>query len=152
MKVRFKRFSTRARLSQKLTTGSTCYDLFAARCIALEPGTTRSVETDIGFCFSNKYVAKIYPRSSVSLTSDFLGGGLVDSNYRGNVRVIVHNLPKNRVEFNTGDRIAQVLSQKKIFQVLLKSPKFIEVANFNNYITREILKDLGQLAFKNGSK
>ena len=97
-------------------------------------------------------MAKIYPRSSVSLTSDFLGGGLVDSNYRGNVRVIVHNLPKNRVEFNTGDRIAQVLSQKKKFQVLLKSPKFIEVANFNNYITREILKDLGQLAFKNGSK
>ena len=152
MKVRFKRFSTRARVSQKLTTGSTCYDLFAARCVALEPGATRSRETFIGFCFSNKYVAKIYSRSSVSLTSDFLGGGLVDSNYRGNVRVIVHNLSKNRVDFNTGDRIAQVLSQKKIFQVLLNSSKFIKVANFNNYIKIEILKDLGQLAFKNGSK
>ena len=94
MQVRFKRFSTRARVPQKSTIGSACYDLFVARCIVLDPGATRSVETDIGFCFSDKYLAKIYPCPSVSLKSVFLGGGIVDSNYRRNLRVILHNLPK----------------------------------------------------------
>ena len=97
MKVRFKRFSTRARVPRKSTIGSACYDLFAAKCAVLEPGATRFVETDIGFCFSEKYVAKIYPRSSMSLKSIFLGGGILDSDYRGNVRVIIHNLSSNRI-------------------------------------------------------
>lgn len=48
----------------------------------LEPGSTRSVETDIDFCFSDKYVCKIYPRSSISVQSVLVGGGMTDS---GNV-------------------------------------------------------------------
>ena len=58
MKVRFKRFSTRARIPQKSTIGSTCCNLFAARCDVLEPGATRSIETNAGFCFSERYLAK----------------------------------------------------------------------------------------------
>ena len=77
----------------------------------LELSATRSVETDIGFCFSEKHVAKIYLRSSMSLKSIFLGGGILDSAYRGNVRVILHNLSNNRIEINAGDCIAQVLFQ-----------------------------------------
>ena len=48
MKFGFKRFSTRARVPQKSTTRSCC-DLFAARCVVLEPGATRSIETDVVF-------------------------------------------------------------------------------------------------------
>ena len=54
MKVSFRPYSARARCPQKPTVGSACYDLFVARNVVLEPGSTRSVETDIGFCFSNK--------------------------------------------------------------------------------------------------
>ena len=113
MKVRFKRFSTCTRIPQKSTIRSACYDLFAARCAALEPGATRSIETDIGFCFSEKYVGKIYPRSSLSLESIVLGGRIIDSDYRGNVRVILHSFSNKRVEFNTSDRIAQIFFEKK---------------------------------------
>ena len=113
MKVRFKRFSTRGRCPQKSAVGSTYYDLFVARNVVLEAGSTRSVETDIGFCVFNKYVAKIYPCSSVSLRSLLVGGGIINSDFRGNVRVILCNFSTNRVEFITGDRNAQVVSQKK---------------------------------------
>ena len=58
MKVQFKRFSTGARVPRKPLIGSACYDLFAAKCAVLEPGATKYVEMDIGFCFSEKYVAK----------------------------------------------------------------------------------------------
>ena len=103
MKVKIKRFLSRSRISQKATIGSACYDLFAAKSVVLEPNTTISVKTDLGFCFSKKCVAKIFPRSSLSLRSIHVGGGIVDADYTVNMRVTLTNRSNNRVEFNTGD-------------------------------------------------
>ena len=91
MKVKLKRFSSRARVPQKAAIGSACYNLFAAKCVVLETNSTRYVETDLGLCFSKKYMARIHLRSSLSLQSIFVGGGVVDSDYRGNVMVIMTN-------------------------------------------------------------
>ena len=129
MKVRLKMFNRCTHVPQKSSIGSACYDLFAAKCAVLEFGATRSVETDIGFCFSEKYAAKIYPCSSMSLKSIFLAAGILNSDYRGNVRVILHNLSNNKIEINVGVCIAQVLFQKK------KSLRFIEVLRFDNFTT-----------------
>ena len=74
MRVKFKRFSSQAKIPQK---GSACYDLFAAKSVVLEPNATRSVETDLVFCFPKNYVAKIFPRSSLSLRSIHVGGRIV---------------------------------------------------------------------------
>ena len=125
MKVKFKRFSSHARIPEKATIGSACYDLFAARCVTLEPNAIRSIETDLGFFFSKKYMARIYPRSCLSLQSIFLGGGEVDVDYRGNVLVILTNLSDRTKEIETGDRIAQVLFVSK------KEVEFEEVATFD---------------------
>ena len=105
MKVRLKRFSSSARFSQKSTVGSAAYNLFAGRTVVL----------DIGFCFSNTYVTKIYPLSSIFLCSIRFRGGITDSDFRGYVRAILHNFFQNRVEFSTGDRVAQFLFQKTVF-------------------------------------
>ena len=137
MKVRFKRISTRARCPQKSAVGSAYYDLFGARNIVLEPGSTRSVEIEIDFFFSNKYVSNIHPRSRVSLRSILVGGGIIDSDFRGNVRVILHNFSTNRLEFSTGDRIAQVLLQNK------ESSRLIEVEIFDNFVTDRNTKGFG---------
>ena len=59
MKVKFKRFSSHARDPEKETLGSACFDIFSARCVTLEPGVTRSIETDIGLKFSKKYLARL---------------------------------------------------------------------------------------------
>ena len=42
-----------------------------------------------------------------------MGDGIKDSDFSGNVRVIFQNFSQDRVEFNTGGRIALVLFQKK---------------------------------------
>ena len=137
MKIKFKRFSSPARIPQKARRGSACCDLFAARCVVLEPNTTRSVETDLGFCFSKKYVAKIYTGSSLPLRSIHLGGGIVDSDYRENVRVILTNLSDRRVKFNAGDRIAQVLFENK------EKVDFFEVSSFDDCFTERGTGGLG---------
>ena len=123
------RFSSRAKIPQKAVIGSACYDLFPAKSAVLVPNATRSVETDLGFCFPKKYVAKIFPRSILSLQSIHVGGRIVDVDYSGNIRVIFTNLSNNRVEFNDGDRIAQVVFQKK------KDIIFEEVLSFDDHTT-----------------
>ena len=70
-------------------------------------------------------MAKIYPKSSLSLQSIFLGSGVVDSDYRGNVRVILTTLSNRTNRAETGDRIAQVLFVRK------EEPEFEEVENFD---------------------
>ena len=110
---------------------------FAARCVMLEPNSTRSVETDPGFCFSKKYMTRIYPRSSLSLKLILIGGGVVDSDYRGNVRVIMTNLSDRAIEFETGDRIAQVIFIKK------EGVEFEEFSNFDDFQTDRGSKGFG---------
>lgn len=47
MKVNFKRFCSDARVPEKATPGSACYDVFFARNVILEPNATKSAETDM---------------------------------------------------------------------------------------------------------
>ena len=61
MKVKFKKFSCRARLPTLAAPGSACFDVYSLRCITLEPDVTRSIETDLGMKFAKKYIARIYP-------------------------------------------------------------------------------------------
>ena len=117
--------------------GSVFYDLFAARNVVLEPGSTRLVETDFSFCFFNKYVAKIYNRSNVFLKSVLVGGGIIDPGFRGNVRATLHSFSANRVKFNKGYRIAQMLFQEK------EPPSLIEVEIFDNFVTERNTKGFG---------
>lgn len=44
MKVRFKKFSSLASVSTKVTPGSTCYDVYSARDVHLGPGVTKTVD------------------------------------------------------------------------------------------------------------
>ena len=65
----------------------------------LEPGSTRLVETDFDFCFSDKYVGKIYPRSSISVQFVLVGAGMADSGNidRGNIRMILDNFSQKEL-------------------------------------------------------
>ena len=70
-------------------------------------------------------MARIYPRSSLSLQSIFLGGGVADADSRGNVRIILTNLSDRVKEIETGDRVAQILFVKK------EETEFKELATFD---------------------
>ena len=80
MKVKFKRFSSLARVPTKSTPDSAYYDVYSATDILLGPGATNTVELDLGFKFAKKYVCRIYGRSGLSLKPLLLGG------YRGGYR------------------------------------------------------------------
>ena len=62
--------------------------------------------------FAKKYVCRLYPRSDLSLKPLSLGG-VVDSDHRDNVSVILTNFSSWKIDIEQGDRIAQMTVLKK---------------------------------------
>ena len=79
--------------------------------------------------FFKKIFCKIYYRSGFSSRLLESGAGVIGSDFRGNVKVVLHNLSDWQVEFKTGDRIAQIAFQK------VESPTFVEVSDFSDSVT-----------------
>ena len=141
MKVKFKKFSSNACLPAKSTVGSACFDIYSAKGVLLLPGETKTVDLDLGFQFSKKYVCRIYPRSNLSLKPLFAGGGVINSDYRGNISVILSNFSSWSVDIEKGDRIAQIMFLKE------EGVEFEEVNEFDNKTVRDT-KGFGSTGLK----
>ena len=120
MKVKFKKFSALGCVPAKATPGSACYDVYSPVDITIRPGGTEKIPLDIGLKFSKKYVCRAYPRSSMSVLPTFFGGGVIDSDYRGNISIILTNFAASNVEIKNGDRIAQIMFLRSEEVVLKK--------------------------------
>ena len=120
--VKFKSLTSTVHTSEKAIPGSACFDIFSARCVTLEPVVTKPIEIDIGFKLSKKYVCRLYPLSGLSLKSvTLVGRGLLDSDFRWIICVILTNLSQRVIEIETRKVIAQVLFVRK------EEAKFVEV-------------------------
>ncbi len=88
------------------------YDLSAclAECLVLKPGARVCVDTGVAVSCPVETCFQIWPRSGLALEKglDVLGG-LVDSGYRGEVKVILQNHGVMDVIIRPGDRIAQLV-------------------------------------------
>lgn len=90
-------------------------DLFSIENCVISPGERRPVSTGISLEIPEGYYGRIAPRSGLALKSgiDVLAG-VVDSSYRGEVKVILLNTDQNGFDFEikTGDKIAQLIIEK----------------------------------------
>ena len=59
MKVKFKKFTSNARLLTRATPGSACFDVYSAENARIEPGVTRAIKLDFGVNFAKKYVCRL---------------------------------------------------------------------------------------------
>jgi len=96
------------------TEGSAGLDLPAAvsEPLLLEPGARALVPTGFGIALPEGYEAQVRPRSGLALRHGLTllnSPGTVDSDYRGEIQVIVVNLGQAPVVVNRGDRIAQMI-------------------------------------------
>jgi len=95
-----------------MTEGSSGADLCANEETAILPGETKLVSTGIFLEIPEGYECQIRPRSGISLKYSIIivnSPGTIDSDYRGEIKVIMHNLSKNIFNINVGDRIAQMV-------------------------------------------
>jgi dUTP pyrophosphatase len=96
------------------TPGSAGIDLQAAitDSLILEPGERKLVPTGIRVAIPDNYEAQIRPRSGLALRSGIgivNSPGTIDSDYRGEIGVILINHGSEPFTINRGDRIAQMV-------------------------------------------
>jgi dUTP pyrophosphatase len=96
--------------------GDAGLDLLAAENVTLQPGERAAVPTGIAIGIPEGYAGFVLPRSGRAL-KEGLGvanaPGLIDSGYRGEVKVILVNLdPHSPVDVKRGDKIAQLVVQR----------------------------------------
>jgi dUTP pyrophosphatase len=101
-----------ARPPERARPGDAGYDLRCVEPFTLEPGERRLVPTGVAIALPAGTAGLVVPRSGLAIKhgiSVVNGPGLVDPNYRGELRVVLVNLGAERFEGAAGDRIAQLL-------------------------------------------
>lgn len=93
---------------KKATPQSAGYDLRSLEKISLNPGINR-VKTGISMQIPEGYYGQIFSRSGMASKGILAEGGVIDSDYRGEVGVIINNVSGNTVEIDEGTRIAQLV-------------------------------------------
>ena len=123
--IRFKLLNENARVPAYATPGSAGADLYyCGDEITLSPGEGSILSTGLAMQIPHGYEVQIRPRSGLAARNSVTvvnSPGTIDSDYRGEVKVILLNQGKNEVTFKTGDRIAQMVVSKvytPIFQVV----------------------------------
>jgi len=101
-------------LPSRATSGSAGYDLCAAvqQDLVLAPGDRALVPTGYQIAIPPGYEGQIRPRSGLALSHGILvpnAPGTIDSDYRGELRVILLNAGEKSYTICRGDRIAQLV-------------------------------------------
>lgn len=100
-------------LPSRQTTGSAGFDLASAEPdFVLAPGERRLVSTGLAVEIPPGIEGQVRPRSGLALRHGITmpnAPGTIDSDYRGEVRVILQNLGAEPVTIVRGDRIAQLV-------------------------------------------
>lgn len=119
MIVLYKKFdaSKEAFIPEYKTSGSAGADLRSSstEIISLKQGERKLIPTNLIIELTEGYEAQVRPRSGLSLNHGVTvlnTPGTIDSDYRGEVKVLLVNLGENIFEINYGDRIAQLVIAK----------------------------------------
>ena len=114
VKVLVKRFDPKVKLPKYKTSGSSGMDImaFIEKPIKIKPGTSALVPTGISIAFPEEFEVQIRPRSGLAAKQS-IGvlntPGTIDSDYRGEIKVIIFNHGESEFVVNCDDRIAQMI-------------------------------------------
>ena len=114
VKVLIKKLDPDVQLPEYKTSGASGVDLiaFIKEPINLEPKTSVLIPTGLSVAFPEDYEIQIRPRSGLAAKNNISvlnTPGTIDSDYRGEIKVIIYNHGNENFSINNGDRIAQMI-------------------------------------------
>ena len=114
VKVLIKKLDPTVQLPEYKTSGASGVDLiaFIKEPINLEPKTSVLIPTGLSVAFPEDYEIQIRPRSGLAAKNNISvlnTPGTIDSDYRGEIKVIIYNHGNENFSINNGDRIAQMI-------------------------------------------
>ena len=114
VKVLIKKLDPLVKLPEYKTSGASGLDLmaFINEPIEIKPKTSSLIPTGLSVAFSENYEIQIRPRSGLALKNNITvlnTPGTIDSDYRGEIKVIIYNHGVEDFIISNGDRIAQMI-------------------------------------------
>ena len=114
VKVLIKKLSPLVKIPTYKTAGASGIDLmaFIEKPIKLAPKSSCLVSTGLSVAFSEEYEIQIRPRSGLAAKNNISvlnTPGTIDSDYRGEIKIILFNHGNNEFIINNKDRIAQMI-------------------------------------------
>ena len=114
VKILIKRLSSKVKMPQYKTIGSSGMDIaaFLDNEILIKPSEKKIIPTGVKLKIPKGYEVQIRPRSGLAANNDITvlnTPGTIDSDYRGEIKVILFNHGKNIFKVENGLRIAQMV-------------------------------------------
>ena len=133
VKILVKKFYKNIKLPVYKTSGSSGMDLVAyiKKKIIINPSKIEIIPTGIAVAIPKNYEIQIRPRSGLAANkgiSVLNTPGTIDSDYRGEIKIILINLSKKSFIVKSGDRIAQMILcpiEKGKLKVVKNLPKTV---------------------------
>jgi len=113
-KVLIKKLNPEVELPAYKTTGASGMDLmaFIREPIIIPPNSSHLIPTGLSVAFSEDYEIQIRPRSGLAAKNHITvlnTPGTIDSDYRGEIKIILFNHSKEDFLINNKDRVAQMI-------------------------------------------
>ena len=126
IQVMFQMVDPDAERPEYQTRGSAGFDFRAVGQHMIPPGATVMIPTGLRLRIPEGHEIQVRPRSGIALRTGLVmpnAPGTIDSDYRGEVQVLLRNLGDTPYQVNPGDRVAQ--------GVLVEVPRaaFVEVSD-----------------------
>ena len=114
VKVLIKKLDSAVKLPEYKSKGASGMDLvsFIKETINIKPKQSYLISTGLSVAFPNEYEIQIRPRSGLAAKNNVSvlnTPGTIDSDYRGEIKVIIYNHGEKDFIVNNGDRIAQMV-------------------------------------------
>ena len=114
VKILAKKFNKNIKFPAYKTSGSSGMDLkaFIKKETTIKPGEISMIPTGIAIAIPKNYEIQIRPRSGLAANkgvSVLNTPGTIDSDYRGEIKIILINLSKKKFIVKFGDRVAQMI-------------------------------------------
>tara|TARA_B100000242_G_C43011282_1_gene470191 strand:+ start:577 stop:1014 length:438 start_codon:yes stop_codon:yes gene_type:complete len=131
VKVQIKKLNPAVTLPDYKSDGASGMDLiaFLKNPITVKAGTSSLIPTGLSVAFSKNYEIQIRPRSGLAVKNNISvlnTPGTIDSDYRGEIKVIIFNHGKDDFIIKNGDRIAQMILAPVVKIELVETDKLPE--------------------------
>ena len=100
------------------------FDIYSTEEVLVPPSNVRIVPTNTGFKIQKGCFGKSHSRSNFAMQLTDVGGGVIDSDYRGPVAVVFFKFSNRVFEIKQGQSFGQIIFQKTPSPTLRKMPAF----------------------------
>ncbi|KAG0636496.1 dUTPase-like protein [Tuber brumale] len=120
--LRIRRLSSKARIPKRGSALAAGYDLYSAHDTAINARGKALIDTDIQMMIPVGTYGRIAPRSGLASKNCIdVGAGVIDADYRGQVKILLFNHSDEDFVVKEGDRVAQLILER------IATPEVVEV-------------------------